>query len=482
MRKLIVAGVVLVVVGGAAWYFFQREAPAAAAGAQGAGPGGAQGARGGRGGRGGAGGPGGPGGGFRPPMTVEVMKVTRGRISSTLTVVGNLIGAQTVDVAPRTGGRLTSISVQLGDQVRRGQAIARIEDREIVEQLNQAQASHQVAAATIRQREADLNLAKTNVERSRNLFARQLLPKQTLDDAEARYTAAVAQVDVSNAQLAQSESRISELKINLSNTIVVSPVNGFVAKRNLDVGGFAGQNTPVVSVVDIASLRLVANIVEKDLKAVNVGDRALVGVDAFPGETFPGRVARLAPVMDPTTRTASMEVEVPNLQYRLKPGMYARVDLTIEDKDNALVVPKLALVDSEGSRGVYFPSEDNKAKFKPVKLGIENAERAEILEGLQEGDVIVSVGAGALRREDTLVIADSAGRGRGGPGGQRSGVGGRGGRGGQGGQGGEGGQSGFQRGPRPSGQESQTPPGGRSRPEGQKPPQSLSQQQQRPIA
>jgi RND family efflux transporter MFP subunit len=434
-------------------------------------------------------------------MTVEMTRVRRGHVSQQLTVVGNLIGAQTVDVVPRTGGRLISITVKLGDPVRRGQTIARIEDREIVEQVRQAEASHQVGEATIRQREADLTLSQTNVERSRNLYGRQLLPKQTLDDAEARYTSALAALDLSRAQLAQSQARLQELRINLANTNVVSPVNGFVAKRNLDLGAFASQNQPVVSVVDISSLRLVANVVEKDLRAVTVGDRASVDVDAFPGEKFAGRIARLAPVLDPQTRTAQMEVEIVNRDGRLKPGMYARVDLTVEDKDNVLIVPKIALVDSQGLRGVFQPGEDNKAKFKAVKVGIENTDTAEILEGLSEGDSIVSTGAGALRRDDQLVIAgqpaNSAGPGRDGRG-NRGGAPGAPGPPGSGTPGTEGLRQQQPSTPgvtSPQGQQQQpggqggSPRGGRGQrggqpqdPAGRRPPQLQSVQQQRPIA
>jgi membrane fusion protein (multidrug efflux system) len=405
----------------------------------------------------GGGGFGGPGGGFRPPMTVEVAKVARGNISAHLSVVGNLIGEATVDVAPKTGGRLTTMSVKLGDRVRRGQVIGRIEDREIVEQVRQAEASHQVAEATIRQRKADLNLALTNVERSRNLFGRQLLPRQTLDDAEARYTSAVAQVDLSEAQLAESGARLQELKINLANTNVVSPVDGFVAKRNVDPGAWVSQQAPLVSVVDISSLRLVANVVEKDLRMVDVGDTALVDVDAFPGEKFKGRIARVSPIIDPATRTAPMEVEIPNPNFRLKPGMYARVDLEIDGRQNVLLVPKIALVDSEGRRGVYQPSEDNRATFKPVQVGIEDAERAEVLDGLHEGETVVSVGAGALRRNDQLVVAGQGGDQQRGPGGA-GGPGGQPGMGRQRGQGGPGGPGGAGTGQAPDGQRGRRPP------------------------
>lgn len=418
MRKFLIIGLLVAVAGVAAYFgIIRREQPAVAAGqgqAGGQGPGQRAGTPGAGGpGGGGTGGFGGPGGGFRPPMTVEVTKVSRGRISAHLSVVGNLIGEATVDVAPKTGGRLVSMNVKLGDQVRRGQLIGKIEDREIVEQVRQAEASQNVGEATIRQREADLNLALTNVERSRNLYGRQLLPKQTLDDAEARYTSAVAQVDLARAQLAQSASRLEELRINLGNLNVVSPVNGFVAKRNVDQGAWVSQNVPLVSVVDISSLRLVANVVEKDLRLVGVGDPATVEVDAFPGEKFNGRIARVSPILDPATRTAPMEVEVPNREFRLKPGMYAKVNLEIENRENALIIPKIALVDSEGQRGVYQPSEDSKAAFKAVKVGIEDTERAEILEGLSEGETIVSVGAGALRRNDQLLVAGQDGPSRG---------------------------------------------------------------------
>ena len=406
MRKLLIIGLLVAVAGVAVYFTVIRREQLAAAAEQGNGGqrGPRQGGGGGMGAPGGFGGPGG-GGGFRPPMTVEVAKVTRGNISAHLSVVGNLVGEATVDVAPKTGGRLTTMSVKLGDRVRRGQIIGKVEDREIVEQVRQAEASHKVGEATIRQRQADLNLALTNVERSRNLFGRQLLPKQTLDDAEARYTSAVAQIDLAQAQLAQSEARLEELRINLANTNVVSPVDGFVAKRNVDPGAWVSQNAPLVSVVDISSLRLIANVVEKDLRLVGVGDPAVVEVDAYPGEKFTGRIARVAPILDPATRTAPMEVEIPNRESRLKPGMYAKVNLEIEGRKNVLLVPKISLVDSEGQRGVYQASDENRAAFKPVKVGIEDAERAEILEGLSEGETVVSVGAGALRRNDQLVVA-----------------------------------------------------------------------------
>lgn len=425
MRKFVLIGVVVAVAVGAAAYsgMFSSSDAAATGGPQAGGPGGAPGGQRPQGG-GGGGFPGmGGGGGPRMPMTVEVGTVKKGDLAQHLTVVGNLIGLQTVDVAPRTNGRLLTMSVQMGDPVRRGQVIGKIEDREIVEQVSQAEASLLVSRATIRQREADLNVAKLNFDRSKNLFERQLLAKQALDDAESRYLAAEAQIDLSKAQLVQAEARLQELKINLQNTTVTSPVDGFVGKRNVDPGAMVSQNTPIASVVDISKLKMVVNVVEKDIRLVNVGDSGQVDVDAYPGEQFFGRIARVAPVLDPATRTATMEIEIANNDKRLKPGMYARVSLTVEERKNTLVAPKTAVIDFQSKRGVWMANKDSRATFVPVTLGIEDLERVEITAGLKEGDTIVTTGAGAVRNNDQLVIAGAAGPGGapGRPGGGRGG-------------------------------------------------------------
>ena len=411
MRRIVIIAVILAAaVVGFAFYagMFSRDNAAQAAAVQDPA---AQGRGGAAGRQGGA--PGGRGG--RGQLTVELAPVVHADVNRELSVVGNLIGDQTVSVVPKTAGRLMDIGVKLGDRVNRGQRIAKIEDEEILEQVRQAEAAFEVAKATIRQREADLALAKTNVERSRNLFQRQLLPQQTLDDAEAKYQSAQAALDLARAQNTQSQSRLDELRITQQNTIITSPVNGFVARRAVDPGAFVSPNSPVVDVVDITRVRLVANIIEKDLKQIGVGDSARVEVDAFPGENFMGRIARVSPVLDPATRTAPLEVEISNPQYRLKPGMYARVGIITESHPNALVVPTNAVVDVNGTRGVYL-SVNNLAAFHPVKIGIEGNERTEILDGVAVGDRVVTTGAAGLRNGDPIILAGGAGGGRGGRG------------------------------------------------------------------
>jgi membrane fusion protein, multidrug efflux system len=368
----------------------------------------------------------------RPPMPVEFATVKRAPVAEEILVVGNLIGAATVEVVPRANGRLQVVDVKLGDPVRQGQVIARVEDSELREQVRGAEASYQVAQASIRQREADLKLAQNNLDRSRSLYERQLLPQQTFDDVDARHQAAVAQLDLARAQFEQTKARLDELKITLTNTQIVSPVDGFIGKRYLDPGAFASTNAPVASVVDIRTVRMVANLVERDMRRVPVGTAANVEVDAYPGETFKGRVSRVAPVFNPATRTAEIEIEVPNVGYRLKPGMYSRVQLTISTRSDAITVPRNALVDLGGKSGVFIAAPAEKAegtrgggggqnvmtaKFLPVEVGIRDGEVIEITKGLDSGGQVITTGASALKDGDRVVAANQGtGRGRSGQG------------------------------------------------------------------
>jgi membrane fusion protein, multidrug efflux system len=391
---------------------------------------------------GGAGGRGGP----RTPMTVEFATAGRAAMAEQIIVVGNLIGEATVQVVPRTNGRLQTVNVKLGDPVRRGQLLAKVEDREIQEQVRGAEASYQVSEATIRQRQADLKLAQTNLERSKSLYERQLLPQQSFDDVDARYQAALAQLDLARAQFEAAKARLDELKINLSNTVIVSPVDGFVGKRFLDPGAFASTNTPVVSVVAIRTVRMVANLVEKDMSRVPAGTKAIVEVDAFPGEKFTGQVSRVAPVFDPGTRTAEIEIEIPNGDFRLKPGMYSRVQLTVGQRADALTIPATALVMSEGRAGVFVPDApavtdgpsegpapagaatsgsgaapggpgrggppgSMVVRFRPVQTGLRDGDRIEVTGGIDEGTRVITTGAGALKDGDRVLPANAGSRG-----------------------------------------------------------------------
>jgi RND family efflux transporter MFP subunit len=286
-------------------------------------------------------------------------KASRATIQSEITVVGNLIGKATVSVAPRAAGRVESVTVQLGDRVSRGQRLAKIEDFDIQEQVKQAEAAQQVSEATIRQREADLKLAQTNAERSRSLFERQLLPKQTLDDNEARYQSAVASVDLARAQSSQSKARSTNCASISATPIISSPVTGFVSKRSVDPGAFVSQNVPVVDVVDISTCAWSPTSSRRISRSCRPGNTTRVEVDAFPGEVFTGRIARVSPVLDPATRTAPIEIEIPNAAARLKPGMYAACQRDDEHQEAGARRAGHAVVDLGGRRGVFTPLNES---------------------------------------------------------------------------------------------------------------------------
>ncbi len=167
-----------------------------------------------------------------------------------------------------------------------------------------------------------------------------------------------------------------------------------------------------MDVVDISTVRLVANVVEKDLTELQTGNATRVEVDAFPGEVFTGRIARVSPVLDPATRTAPIEIEIPNPTARLKPGMYARVSVTTSTAKEALVVPATAVVDLGGRRGVFTPLNET-AVFRALDLGTEQKDLVEILGGLADGDTVITTGSSALRDGDRIVLpAGAGGRGR----------------------------------------------------------------------
>jgi len=230
----------------------------------------------------------------------------------------------------------------------------------------------------------------------------------------------------------ERRQRLDELKINIANTTIFSPVSGFIAKRTLDPGAWVTPNSAFMSIVDITLVRLVANVVEKDLRRMKPGLPARVEVDAYPGETFAGQVARVSPVLDPATRTAQIEVEILNPLFRLKPGMYAKVNFTVEHREKTLVVPTAALVDMGGNRGVFLPDKNDQgdiATFKKIEVGLIDQNLAEVASGLTEGETVVTTGAGALRQGDRIVLPGQPqpGAGAGAAGGPRGRSGGRGG-------------------------------------------------------
>lgn len=327
-----------------------------------------------------------------------------GEISEVVTLVGALRALQTVNVTPRVNGRVVEMLVDIGDRVRAGQTIARLDDDELQQQMQQSNASLEVARAVVQQRELELKNLDAILQRTRGLRESGLISDEQLDQAQTRYDVGQAQLNLASAQLLQAEASTRELQIRLEQTDIQSPISGWVGRRFVDVGALLNSSTPVATVIDLDAVKLVANVSERDLVKLQPGAVGDVYVDALPGEVFTGTVERVSPLLDSQTRTAEAEILVPNEHGHLRAEMFARVDLELANKRDALRVPREAVVVRGTEQGVYV-IVDNVAMFREVGLGLSEADWIEVTSGLTEGEMVVTQGSNLLKDGDHIRVA-----------------------------------------------------------------------------
>jgi len=343
---------------------------------------------------------GGPGGHAQP---VEVAQAERTEVSENVSLVGSLRAKQQVDVAPKVGGRLVELRVDLGDSVRAGQLIGRLEDDEIRQQVRRAEAALQVSQAGVAQRQAELENLKLEAERYESLQRDGIVSSQQAQQIHTQVRVGEAQVELARAQTEEAEAALEELRIRLSQTEVFSPIAGVVARRYVDAGALLSANDPIVLVINLTRMVTVVNIPERQLVKIQVDDEATVAVDALGGEETKGRVVRISPLLDPQTRTAEVEIEIPNPTGRLKGEMFARVDLNLTLPREAIFVPREALVYRSAEPGV-FVVDSEVAHFQPVRIGAADGDRIEAVEGLEPGQIIVTRGANLLQSGDRIQV------------------------------------------------------------------------------
>ena len=349
-----------------------------------------------------AGGPGrgGPGGRAQP---VEVAQAERTQLAENVSLVGSLRAKEQVDVAPKVGGRLVELRVDLGDTVRAGQLIARLEDGELQQQVRHAEAALQVSQAGVAQREAELENQKLETERHQSLERDGIISSQQAAQVQTQVRVAEAQVQLARAQTVQAEAFLEELRIRLSQTQVFSPIAGVVGRRYVDQGALLGANDAIVLVINLVRMVTVVNVPERELVKVQVNDAATVAVDALGGEEMMGRVVRISPLLDAQTRTAEVEIEIANTESRLKAEMFARVDLNLTLQREAVFVPRQALVYRGGEPGV-FVVDSEVARFQSVLIGVADADRIEAVEGIDPGQLVVTRGANLLQNGDRIQV------------------------------------------------------------------------------
>jgi cobalt-zinc-cadmium efflux system membrane fusion protein len=323
-----------------------------------------------------------------PVIDVAVVRVTAGTVESALDISGTLAPRSRVGLKPKLPGRLDRILVDIGDRVSEGQVVATVDRGEVDAQVDAAVAAIGVAKAGIESAEASLANAISEHDRATTLFAAGALPRQRLEAAETARRAATAQRDLAKATLAQAEAAVRRAREVQRDTTLYSPVSGFIVERNYDPGAIPGDR-PVVVVADIRQLKLEAGVSEMEAGRLKTGMPALVSVQAKPGETFTGQVAAIVPEVDQRNRHFRIEVRVPNAEGALLAGMYASARLVLAQADEALIVPREAVVARDGQRVVLRINGDTVAPVAVVE-GLSDGRVVQIVSGLTAGDQVLA--------------------------------------------------------------------------------------------
>jgi RND family efflux transporter MFP subunit len=327
-------------------------------------------------------------------VAVETMPIYKDSIRDLGVFTGSLEPKSRFDVAPKVAGWLKELLVDVGDTVERNQVIAVLDDEEFAQEVEQARAELQVAKANAANYASDLDIAKREYERSKQLREKQIASASELDVSEASFNASQTRYKVSLAQVAQKEAALKTALVRLSYTKVQAfweegDQARVVGERFVDEGELLSVNQPIVSILENNPLTAVVYVIERDYPKVTIGQQAIISTDAYPGRTFTGSITRIAPLLKESSRQARLEVEVPNSDLMLKPGMFVRARVEFAMHENATLVPLPAIVRRNNKEGVFIADTKNlKARFVPVTTGIINGEIVEITEPEISGMVI----------------------------------------------------------------------------------------------
>jgi RND family efflux transporter MFP subunit len=347
-------------------------------------------------------------------VPVEIAAVERGAIERRRAFTGNLEARAEFVVAPKVSGRVEEISVDLADTVARGQLVARLDDDEFVQAVAQVQADWAVAKANLGEARSLLVIAERELERVERLRKRGVASASQRDAAKADQLAKQAHVEVTKAQLTRAEAGLEAARIRLGYTQVAANWRGgrdqrLVAERYVDEGETVSANAPLLRIAEIDPIIAVFFVTERDYALLKPDQIALLRSDAFPGETFEGRIARIAPVFRESTRQARVEVWLDNSGLRLKPGMFVRATVVLDRVAQATIVPEQALARRDGRDGVFVLDPDRKsAAWREVTVGIRNAARVQV-EGEGLGTHVVTLGQQLLDDGSAVSVQDGSG-------------------------------------------------------------------------
>jgi RND family efflux transporter MFP subunit len=346
----------------------------------------------------------------QPQVTlVRVAKTRRARLARRERYVGELAALRTVELAPKVSGRIVRMTKELGDAVHKGEVVATIDDVDIVKQIDEAKAAVEVARAQIERAQAELDRAEQEVRRKKPLYEQQLVTRMEWENLESAVAVAKASLSLARAGLVQSQARVATLQVQLENTRVEAPFAGRVNRRYVDPGAMVGSlsQTPIYQLVTADRILTRFKVPERDLRELPKGKKVTVLVEAYPTEAFEGKVIRVSPAVDAQTRTALAEAMLSSQKGRLKPGMFARVDVHWSVEENVVLAPQRALVrppdDPQGKVGVFL-HEDGKARFAAVTPGREEGDELAV-RGVPAGAELIVEGQHGLKSGALVKVA-----------------------------------------------------------------------------
>lgn len=310
-------------------------------------------------------------------VPVEVAKAERRAIAASYANTATLEPRAESQVVAKTSGVALAVLVEEGQQVKAGQALVRLDpDR---------------ARLAVSQAEAQMMKLENNYARAQKLVTQQMISANDLD--EIRFN------------LANARAQYNSAKLELSYTTVIAPISGVIASRSIKAGNFVQINSPIFRIVDSGRLEATLNVPEREIAKIKPGQAVELVADALPGQRFTGTVDRVSPVVDTGTGTFRVVTAFVG-DGQLQPGMFSRLSINYDQRADALVVPRNALLEDGGAPAV-FVIRDNKAVRTALKLGYDDAGLVEVREGLKQGDAVVIAGKAALREGSAVqVIGD----------------------------------------------------------------------------
>ncbi len=332
-------------------------------------------------------------------ITVGTITPVRSDLEVRLAYTADVQPYQQVNIFSRVDGYISKIHVDRGDFVKPNQLLVEIDHTDYVHAVNRAKANLAVARADVSRQEASIRIARLSLDRMGTLLKDQFVSQHDVDSAQATYDTALAQMDSQRAQVRQMEVALQQAETNLTYSYIRAPFAGYVAVRNLDVGAYVTGSTASTSTLsrgililhDIDRVRVLLDVVEKDVPFVKIGQPAELRGDAYPDKIFQGELSRIVQGLDRNTRTMTVEINIPNPDRLLKAGMFARVELKIGVHPNAIQVPIDAVTRLEMDQYVYT-IQDGKARKVPVVLGVRDNQLVEITQGLNGNEVVIVQG------------------------------------------------------------------------------------------